>query len=187
MFPPDLITGTLVNYYATCLREAWLYAHHIHADQSDENVLMGKTLAELKESRLQDFPFSHLKFDRIEKKRGHYQITEHKKTLKNPEAAKMQLLFYMYVLKTGLKLKAISGKVVSKKKAFSVEGTQSNFELMEATLEAICHLVNTPETPPFTYKKICEQYLTWRQIICREANQIKKCIVEGVAYEPFVL
>ena len=156
MFTPDLITGTLVNYYATCQREAWLYAHHIHADQSDENVLMGKTLAELKESRLQDFPFSHLKFDRIEKKRGHYQITEHKKTLKNPEAAKMQLLFYMYVLKSGLKLKAISGKVVSKKKAFSVEGTQSNFALMEATLEAICHLVNTPETPPFTYKKICD-------------------------------
>jgi len=35
--------------------------------------------------------------------------------------------------------------------------------------------------------KIGEQYLTWRQIIRREANQIKKCIVEGVAYEPFVL
>ncbi|MEA1920553.1 MAG: CRISPR-associated endonuclease Cas1 [Campylobacterota bacterium] len=35
--------------------------------------------------------------------------------------------------------------------------------------------------------KIGEQYLTWRQIIRREANRIKKCIVEGVAYEPFVL
>lgn len=99
MFPLDLITGTLVNYYATCKREAWLYAHHIHADQSDDNVLMGKTLAELKETKLQDFPFSHLKFDRVEKRRGHYMITEHKKSMKNPGAAKMQLLFTSVCLK----------------------------------------------------------------------------------------
>ena len=49
MFCKDQITGTLVNYYVTCKREAWLYAHHIHADQEDENVLMGKALADIKE------------------------------------------------------------------------------------------------------------------------------------------
>ena len=27
--------------------------------------------------------------------------------------------------------------------------------------------------------------LTWRQVIRREANQIKKCVCEGTAYEPF--
>ena len=32
MFSKDQITGTLVNYYVTCKREAWLYAHQIHAD-----------------------------------------------------------------------------------------------------------------------------------------------------------
>lgn len=26
MFSKDQITGTLVNYYVTCKREAWLYA-----------------------------------------------------------------------------------------------------------------------------------------------------------------
>lgn len=35
--------------------------------------------------------------------------------------------------------------------------------------------------------KLGNQYLTWRQVIRREANQIKKCICEGTAYEPFVL
>ena len=55
MFCKDQITGTLVNYYVICRREAWLYAHHIHADQEDENVLMGKTLADIKEGDLQDF------------------------------------------------------------------------------------------------------------------------------------
>ena len=83
MFSKDQITGTLVNYYFTCKREAWLYAHQIHADQEDENVLMGKALADIKESDLQDFAFSNLKFDKLSKQRGHYLITEYKKSLKN--------------------------------------------------------------------------------------------------------
>ena len=98
MFSQDEITGTLVNYFMTCKREAWLYAHHIHADQDDENVLMGKALADIKESDLQDFAFSNLKFDKLSKQRGHYLITEYKKSLKNELAGKMQLLFYIYLL-----------------------------------------------------------------------------------------
>jgi len=77
---------------------------------------MGKALADIKEDQLQQFPFSHLKFDKIGKQRGHYLITEYKKSMKNPDAAKMQLLFYMYQLKTSLKLKEINGKVISEKK-----------------------------------------------------------------------
>lgn len=148
MFTPDLITGTLVNYYATCKREAWLYSRHIHAEQDDENMLMGKTLAELKETKLQDFPFSHLKFDRIEKRRGHYLITEHKKSMKNPEAAKMQLLFYLYVLKTGLKLKAVNGKVVSGRKTILVEGHEENMKKMERMLDAMGIFLSQEAPPP---------------------------------------
>ncbi len=33
---------------------------------------------------------------------------------------------------------------------------------------------------------IGEQKLTWRQVIRREINQIKKTIVEGVEYKPFI-
>jgi len=156
MYPPDLITGTLVNYYATCPREAWLYSRHIHAEQDDENMLMGKTLAELKETKLQDFPFSYLKFDRIEKRRGHYMITEHKKSMKNPEAAKMQLLFYLYVIKMGLKLKVVNGKVVSGRKAILVEGNDENMKRMETLLEEMS-LFLSQEHPPLADKiKFCK-------------------------------
>ena len=69
-FNKDLITGTLIHYYATCKREAWLFSRKISADQWDENILMGKALAEIKEDQLHDFPFSNLKFDKIGKSRG---------------------------------------------------------------------------------------------------------------------
>jgi len=156
MFPVDLITGTLVNYYATCKREAWLYARKIYPDEYDDNILMGRTLAELKETKLQDFPFSHLQFDRVEKRRGHYLITEHKKSMKNPEAAKMQLLFYLYILKIGLKLKAVNGKVVSGRKTILVEGNDVNMRTMEMLLEEMSGFLGQEIAPEAEYKKICD-------------------------------
>jgi CRISPR-associated protein Cas4 len=156
MFSKDQITGMLVNYYITCKREAWLYAHQIHADQEDENVLMGKALADIKESDLQDFAFSNLKFDKLSKQRGHYLITEYKKSLKNELAGKMQLLFYIYLLKTGLNLKEVKGKLISGKKVILVEDTSENFALVEQILSEISALVNLEKPPKFTQGKFCQ-------------------------------
>ena len=156
MFCKDQITGTLVNYYVTCKREAWLYAHNIHANQEDENMLMGKALADIKENDLQDFAFSNLKFDKLSKQRGHYLITEYKKSLKNPEAGKMQLLFYIYLLKIGLNLKEVKGKLISGKTVIAIEDSAENFTKIEMVLGGIAALVNEPKPPKFSPQKICE-------------------------------
>lgn len=157
MFDPSLITGTLIHYYVTCKREAWLYSRRIHADQWDENILMGKALAEIKEEQLQQFPFSNLKFDRIGKQRGHYLVTEYKKTLKNPEGAKMQLLFYMWQLKTSLRLKMINGKVISGKKVLFVEGTEENMQKMEDLIEEVTSFLQTPKPPSVKRIAFCKK------------------------------
>ena len=156
MFCKDQITGTLVNYYVTCKRKAWLYGHNIHANQEDENMLMGKALADIKENGLQEFAFSNLKFDKLSKQRGHYLITEYKKSLKNPEAGKMQLLFYIYLLKTGLNLKEVKGKLISGKTVITIEDNAENFTKIETILNSIAALVNEPKPPKFSPQKICE-------------------------------
>jgi CRISPR-associated exonuclease Cas4 len=155
MFTLDDITGTLINYYATCRREAWLYARHIHADQSDDAITMGRALAEIRDKG-QDFPFSNLHFDKLEKKAGHYLITEHKKTMSNPEAAKAQLLFYMYLLKTGLKLKKIDGKVISGKTVIYVEGSDEAFSSLEAMMDELALFVQTTTPPTYERTKWCK-------------------------------
>ena len=143
----DLITGTTVHYYVTCKREAWLYAHKIAADQEDENILMGKALAQIKEEQLPDFGFGHLKIDKVAKQKGHYLITEYKKSLKNPEGAKMQLLFYMYLLKKSLHLRSINGKVISGKKVLYMEGSEENMRKMEELLHEMQHFLAAPKPP----------------------------------------
>ena len=154
-FNPSLISGTLIHYYVTCKREAWLYSRRIHADQWDENIAMGKALAQIKEDQLHQFPFSQLKFDKIGKQRGHYLVTEYKKTLKNPEGAKMQLLFYMYQLKNSLKLKEINGKVISGKTVLFVEGNEANMYKMQKLIDEMCLFLDTDTPPPFQKIKFC--------------------------------
>jgi len=155
-FHPSLLSGTLIHYYATCPREAWLYSRKIHANQDDSNIAMGKALADIKEEQLQQFPFSNLKFDRIGKQRGHYLVTEYKKSMRNPEGAKMQLLFYMWQLKTSLKLKEINGKVISGKKVIFVEGNEANMAMMEALIAEISEFLSSPKPPPFEKIKFCD-------------------------------
>jgi CRISPR-associated exonuclease Cas4 len=155
MFTIDDITGTLVNYYTTCRREAWLYARHIHADQDEDAIAMGRALAEIRDGG-QDFPFSHLHFDKLQKQGGHYMVTEYKKTMSNPEAAKAQLLFYMYLLKTGLRLKKIDGKIISGKTVIYVEGSDEAFAALEAMMIELVDFVQTPLPPPFEQTKWCK-------------------------------
>lgn len=156
MFEKSIITGTLINYYITCKREAWLYSRHIHADQEDKNILMGKALAEIKEENLQDFPFSNLHFDRIGKQRGHYLVTEYKKSLKNQEAAKMQLLFYIYQLKTSLGLKEINGKVVSGKTTIFVKGDEESMQKMKNLIDEVATFLETKSPPPVKKIRFCK-------------------------------
>ena len=155
-FNQELITGTLIHYYATCKREAWLYSRKIHADQWDENIKMGKALSEIKEEQLHDFPFSNLKFDKIGKQRGHYLVTEYKKSMSNPKGAKMQLLFYMWQLKTSLKLNEINGKVISGRTVIFVEGSEANMKMMEELIDEVSQFLEQPTPPPFEKIKFCK-------------------------------
>ena len=146
-FNKELITGTLIHYFATCPREAWLYSRKISANLEDENILMGKALVDIKEQNLQDFPFSNLKFDKIAKQKGHYLITEYKKSLRNKKGAEMQLLFYMWQLKTGLKLKEINGKIISGKTVIFIEGYEANLGKIEKLMDEMVEFLNTPKPP----------------------------------------
>ena len=117
---------------------------------------MGKALADIKEENLHKFPFSNLKFDKIGKERGHYLVTEYKKSMSNIEGAKMQLLFYMWQLKTSLKLKVINGKIVSGRKVIFVEGNETNMKRIGELILEVSQFLEQPTPPPFVEIKFCK-------------------------------
>ena len=157
IFLEEQINGSLVNAYIVCKRQAWLYAHQVHGDQENECLLMGKALALAQENKnLHEYPFGNLVFDKLSKERGHYVVTEYKKSLKNVSAGEMQLLFYIYCLKKGLNLKEVKGKLVCGKKTIPVDDSEENFKKMEQIIKEIIELVSQEKPPKFVPIRYCK-------------------------------
>ena len=157
IFSEEQINGSLVNAYIVCKRQAWLYAHQVHGDQENECLLMGKALALAQENKnLHEYPFGNLVFDKLSKERGHYLVTEYKKSLKKVSAGEMQLLFYIYCLKKGLNLKEVKGKLVSGKKIIPVDDSEENFKKMEQIIKEIIELVSQEKPPKFIPLRYCK-------------------------------
>lgn len=157
IFLEEQINGSLVNAYIVCKRQAWLYAHQVHGDQNNEYLLMGKALAQAQENKkLHEYPFGNLVFDKLSKERGHYVVTEYKKSLKNVSAGEMQLLFYIYCLKQGLNLKEVKGRLVSGKKIIPVDDSEENFKKMEQIIKEIIELVSQEKPPKFVPIRYCK-------------------------------
>ena len=89
------ITGTLINYFFHCKTQAWLHANRINLEDNSEDVRIGKVLHEISEERVNEVSLENIKVDKITKD----YIIEVKKSDSDLEAAKWQLLFYLYKLK----------------------------------------------------------------------------------------
>lgn len=157
IFLEEQITGTLIHDYITCKRGAWLCARQMHGDQDNEYLSMGKALAQAQENKnLHEYPFGNLVFDKLSKERGHYVVTEYKKSLKNVSAGEMQLLFYIYCLKKGLNLKEVKGRLVSGKKIIPVDDSEENFKKIEQIIKEIVALVSQEKPPKFVPIRYCK-------------------------------
>lgn len=83
-------------YYCICKREVWLLSRGITADQSNENMDIGRFIHESAYSRdKKEIDFYGMKFDIIKKENGQFVVGEIKKSSRYLESAKMQLLHYL--------------------------------------------------------------------------------------------
>lgn len=148
----ELITGTLIHYFFTCERECWLYGHKIYPNQEDDNVSLGRVEHNDKNYGI----FSSIKFDKIDKVGGYYQIYEYKKTLKNKNGPKWQLIFYMYLLQKSYSLKKIDGFLVSKSTKLYIAPTKDDYEVLENAIIRIKELLKNKTAPKAIEKPICK-------------------------------
>lgn len=94
------INGTIIWYYYVCKRQVWLIAHNIAADQDNEFLDIGRFIHEHSYSRdRKEINVSNIKLDILQRDKGQLVVGEVKKSSKYLLSAKMQLLFYLSVLK----------------------------------------------------------------------------------------
>ncbi len=92
-----MVNGTLMNYYFHCKRQCYLHGNRLNLEDNSEKVQIGKAIHELKaaESDNTEISIDHIKLDKLTKE----YLTEVKKSDADVEAAKWQLIYYLYILK----------------------------------------------------------------------------------------
>jgi len=156
-----MITGTIVNYYFHCKTQMWLFANKINLEDNSEDVRIGKVLHEISETKVDEVGIDGIKVDKITKD----YVVEVKKSDSDIEAAKWQLLYYLYILKQkGIEKKGrleVFEKNRQDKKRFVIELTAENEKKLIEILEDIERILScdTPPKPKFESKcRKCAYY-----------------------------
>lgn len=90
------VTGTLVNYYIHCKRQCYLHGNKLNLEDNSEIVKIGKAIHEGRGSADNtELSIDQIKIDKLTKE----YLIEVKKSDADLEAAKWQLLYYLYILK----------------------------------------------------------------------------------------
>lgn len=92
------VNGTLINYYFHCKRQCYLHGNRINLEDNSEVVQIGKALHAEKsaDSDNSEISIDNIKLDKLTSE----YITEIKKSDADEQAARWQLYYYLYVLKS---------------------------------------------------------------------------------------
>ena len=98
---PEHITGTLIWYALICEREVWLMAHEMEPDRDDARLAWGRFLGEVTypRSRKREIALPGMKIDLVEREGPRLVVGEVKASSRFVEAARMQVLFYLWRLR----------------------------------------------------------------------------------------
>jgi CRISPR-associated exonuclease Cas4 len=150
------ITGNLINAYFICKRKMWLYAHQVSPDIEYSNLSLGRLIAEETYKReKKEIEFENIKLDLVKSSDGDIVVGEVKKSSRGLDAARKQLLYYLYRLKE--KEIIASGELLvpkEKKKEAVILDEEAESEI-EVVLCDIQRIVAYPNPPALLKCKYC--------------------------------
>lgn len=149
------ISGTLINYFFHCKRQCYLFAKRVNLEDNSEDVRVGKVLHKIKEKKTKgEISIENIKLDNISKD----YVIEYKKSDSDVEAARMQLMLYLYKLKQ----KGINKK--GKLEFFEKNKLQSYATLvildenkLLKTIKEIENLIESASLPKVEFDKKCKK------------------------------
>ena len=91
------VNGTLVNYFFHCKRQCYLHGNRLNLEDNSENVKIGKAIHKEKEakSKNKEIAIDNIRIDKLTNE----YLVEIKKSDADVEACKLQLLYYLKIIK----------------------------------------------------------------------------------------
>jgi len=161
------LTGTLLWYWAICKREAWLMAHELNPDEDDPYLELGRFLSRkaYPRARRRELALPGMKLDLLETEQGNEVIVaEIKKSSRFLEAARLQLLFYLYRLEEeGVTVRG-ELRIPREKKRIHVNLDEAGRQQLQHAIAELQTLIEQPVPPlavriPFcrrcAYREFC--------------------------------
>ncbi len=150
------ITGTMLNYYFTCHRELWYFAHQINMESNSELVELGKILHEDSYQReKKEIEIGPIKIDFFDNEGIIHEI---KKSPKMEKAHIWQLKYYIYYLRN-LGIDNLIGELdypkLRKKK--TVYLSDKDIDDLENHIIKIKAIIINDNIPKQINKSFCEQ------------------------------
>ena len=150
------VGGLEVNYLVVCPRKLWLYAHHLRMEPLSDRVALGAFLHETAYPRLPRKELlieSLIKVDLVE---GAERLLEIKYSRKMEEAARLQLLYYLYFLKRR-GVEGLVGEIrfPKERKRMEVRLTEEGERQVEEALRKVARIKALPEPPQASWSPIC--------------------------------
>ena len=156
-----MLTGTIINYFYHCKRQCWLFYHRVNLENNSEDVRIGKVLHEIKNNDQEEVKIDNISLDKITAE----YVVEMKKSDADIEAAKAQLLFYLWCLKKkGIerkgRLEFIEKKKQDKKTHVVVldQEEEERIKLLEDKVRTLLETPNPPEAKLLPHCKKCAYY-----------------------------
>ena len=153
-------TGLQVQYYKVCQRKLWLHAHQISFEHESDQVLQGKILHEQSYNHKKNKEVMIENLIKIDLYDDHY-VGEVKSSSKMEEADKMQLLYYLYVLKRYDIVRRGRLHYPKEKKIVEIELTPSDEKRLEGILVEIKDIIaggKPPKAKRLPYCGKCAYY-----------------------------
>jgi len=152
-----MITGTIINYYFHCKTQMYLHYHKINLEDNSEDVRIGKVLHEINENKVDEVSFEGIKVDKITRD----YVVEVKKSDSDIEAAKWQLLYYLYILKQKGVIKKGRLEVFEKnkgdKKRYDIELTDEYEKRLLEIMNDIKEILSKKILPKVKFESKCKK------------------------------
>ncbi len=156
------MTGSLMQAFLVCKRQAWLLAHQLVGDQENDTLYIGKIVAEDSYSRdKKEIVIDEGIIDVLRTEDGQALLIEVKKSSKMLKSAEYQLLLYM----RGTKTHYGEIRIPKEKKVVKVELTDEKLEELNKIEKEAEELINAelppkPEKVPFC-DRCSYEYFCW--------------------------
>ncbi|MDK2921569.1 MAG: CRISPR-associated exonuclease Cas4 [Desulfonauticus sp.] len=150
------ITSSIIEAYIFCKKQAWLMSRQISGDQYNDFLAIGRLISEESFKRdKKEILIDGGKIDFVRNDDGVLTLVEVKKSEKFLEAAKIQLLYYLFRLKN--KGYIVKGEIhiPKSKKVFPVEINEENEFNLKRILKEINELLNREKLPAIKFSSKC--------------------------------